>query len=146
MINLQTQASALGKSPRLLASQSGMLRTNDDNGAQDGVLYFSDGMHLLPTKGTNIRSFLAYWSVFLSNIRVASVARTASEVDCLLLLLFPFFSFFLVVFSGVSGGRFFRLSFSGGQHFGRRLTTVLHANPRGEDRSAVLFALAMIMS
>jgi hypothetical protein len=53
--------------------------------------------------------FFAYQGVFLSNIRVASAAHKASEVDCLLF----FLPFFLFSFSVVRSFRwlFFILSF-----------------------------------
>jgi prolipoprotein diacylglyceryltransferase len=61
--------------------------------------------------------FFAYWGVFLSNIRVASAAHKASEVDCLLfffvflVLCFSFYLFLWVVLSGVLGGRSFSTIF-----------------------------------
>jgi hypothetical protein len=90
------------------------------------------------TYGVFFFFFSAYWGVFLSNIRVASAAHKASEVDCLLFLfvfLILCFSFYL--FLGWCHQEFLvvglSLLFSGGKHFGRRLTTVLQANPRRED-------------
>lgn len=74
---------------------------------------------------TNIRSFRILGCIIIQHMGGSSAQGLRGRLS--FVIAFCFLSSLLVVCSGVLGGRF-SLSFSGGQHFGRRLTTVLQAN------------------